>query len=115
METSPSTHACLNPKLQPIHTKLANSYRRKEWNSIMVFDMDEEVVGDAKVVGDVDAVVNVNRLHQILDLQHRDPTCRLHPRLVHLLMRALPDLLRLLVQVHRNPKKGTRRRRQSER
>jgi hypothetical protein len=32
----------------------------------MVFDLDEEAVGDAEVVGDADAVVYVDRLHQIL-------------------------------------------------
>jgi hypothetical protein len=42
----------------------------------MVFDLDEEAV-DAEVVGDADAVVYVDRLHQILDLSRRDPTCRL--------------------------------------
>jgi hypothetical protein len=43
----------------------------------MVFDLDEEAVGDAEVVGDADAVVYVDRLHQILDLLRRDLTCRL--------------------------------------
>jgi hypothetical protein len=78
----------------------------------MVFDLDDEVVGDAEVVRDADAVV-IDRLRQILDLQRHDPTRRLVSRLVHLPVRALPDLLQLLGPSQ--PKKGTRRRSERER
>jgi hypothetical protein len=66
METGIRTHACSNPKLQPIQAKLANSSRGKEWNSIMVFDLDEEVVGNAELVGNANVVVGVEQLQQIL-------------------------------------------------